>query len=321
MARSDLLAGQAVEPVPVTTVRRRSSPTRRREAIAGWLFTLPWVVSLLVFTAFPVIASGYFSFTDYNVVQAPKWVGLDNYKTMFTEDPAFWTAVRNSAYFALISVPVGLVGSFALALLLNMSAKGIGAYRTIFYLPVLAPPVAGTIVFMLMFSPQTGLVNSVLGSVGLPTPGWLQDPTWSKPTLVIMGLWALGGSALIFLAGLKEVPQQLLEAASIDGAGAWRRFRHVTIPLMSPVILFNLVMGVIGSFQVFTSAFVVGGTSGAPLDSTLMYVVVIYRNAFRYFKMGYASAMSVVLFIAVVLVTLLIFWTSRRWVFYESQDQ
>ena len=294
---------------------------RRREAVAGLVFTLPWILSLVVFTAYPVLASVFYSFTEYNIVQPPEWVGLENYRTMLTNDPAFWISVRNSAYYALISVPVGLVASLVLALILNLSAKGIGFYRTLFYLPVLAPPVVSTIVFMLLFSPDSGLVNTVLRAVGLPTPGWLTDPSWSKPTLIILSLWALGASTLIFLAGLKEVPQSLLESAQIDGANAWQRLVHVTIPLLSPVILFNLVMGVISSFQVFTSAFIAGGTAGEPLDSTLMYVVLIYRNAFRYFAMGYASALSVVLFLSVLLVTLLIFWSSRRWVFYAGRDE
>lgn len=299
---------------------RTRSPLRRREAVAGLLFTAPWIVSLLLFTAYPVLASGYFSFTEYNVIQPPEWTGLENYRSML-EDPAVGIAVRNSFYYALISVPVSLVASLVLALILNLGARGIGFYRTLFYLPTLAPPVVGVIVFMLMFSPANGLVNELLRAVGLPTPGWLSDPAWSKPTLIIMSLWGLGASALIFLAGLQEIPKSLLEAAEIDGAGIWARFRHITIPLLSPVILFNLVMGVIGSFQVFTSAFVVGGTEGGPLDSTLMYVVLIYRSAFRYFQMGYASALSVMLFLAVATLTAIIFLLSKRWVFYAGRDK
>jgi multiple sugar transport system permease protein len=299
---------------------RTRSPLRRREAIAGLLFTAPWILSLLLFTAYPVLASGYFSFTEYNVIQPPEWIGLENYRSML-DDQAVGIAVRNSFYYALISVPVSLVASLVLALILNLGARGIGFYRTLFYLPTLAPPVVGVIVFMLMFSPANGLVNELLHAIGLPTPGWLSDPAWSKPTLIIMSLWGLGASALIFLAGLQEIPKSLLEAAQIDGAGIWARFRHITIPLLSPVILFNLVMGVIGSFQVFTSAFVVGGTEGGPLDSTLMYVVLIYRSAFRYFEMGYASALSVMLFLAVAVLTAIIFLFSKRWVFYAGRDK
>jgi multiple sugar transport system permease protein len=296
----------------------RMSPLRRREAIAGFLFVAPWVISLLIFTAYPVIAALYLSFTDYNIVEPPKWIGFENYLKMFTEDPSFWKAVGNSAYYALISVPLGLLSSLALALILNMRARGIGVYRTIFYLPTLVPPVASTIIFVLLMNPQNGLLNVLLGSFGLPKPGWLTDPNWSKPALIIMSLWVVGAGALIFLAGLKEIPQSLLDAAAIDGAGAWQQFRYITIPLLTPVILFNLVMGVIGSFQVFTQALVIGGTTGKPLESTLMFMVIIYRNAFAYFAMGYASALAVVLFLAILIITLAIFRSSSAWVYYEG---
>ncbi|ACZ43037.1 binding-protein-dependent transport systems inner membrane component [Thermobaculum terrenum ATCC BAA-798] len=303
-------------------LRHRSySPLRRREAYAGLLFVLPWIASLLVFTSYPIIAAFYFSFTRYNIIEPPKWVGLENYRTMFSNDPYFWISVKNSLYYALVSVPLSLVIALLLALLLNANTRFIGMYRTLFYLPALVPPVAGTIVFILMFSPEGGLLNSLLRMVGLPEVGWLTDPRWSKPALIILSLWGVGTSALIFLAGLKEVPRVLLEAAEIDGAGAWQKFRHVTVPLLSPVILFNLVMGVIYSFQVFTPAFVIGGTTGEPLDSTLMFMVLIYRNAFRYFSMGYASALAVILFLAVLFVTLVIFRSARVWVYYEGGER
>ena len=295
----------------------RLSPALR-EAAAGYLFVLPWLFSLFVFTAYPVLASLFFSFTEYNVLQPPRWVGIDNYTRMFTNDASYLIGIENSAYYALISVPVGLVFSLAIAVLLNMNVKGMGAYRTLIYLPSLAPPVAGAMIFMLLFNPGGGLVNTVLRALGLPTPGWFLDAHWSKPTLIVMNLWGIGSSALIFLAGLKEVPRTLLEAAEIDGADTWRRFWSITIPFISPIILFNLVMGVIGSFQVFTSAFIVGGTRGEPLESTLFYMTVIYRNAFRYFAMGYASAAAIVLFLAILIVTMIIFWTSGRWVYYEG---
>ncbi len=301
--------------------RGRMSRARRREALTGFSFVLPWLLSLLVFTSYPVIAAFYFSFTDYNIIRPPRWLGTQNYRTMFADDPYFWTAVWNSAYYALISVPLSLVLALALALILNLNAKGIGVYRTIYYLPVLVPPVVGTIIFILMFSPDSGLINTLLQSAGLPAIGWLTDPTWSKPALIILSLWAVGSATLIFLAGLKEVPQTLLEAAAIDGAGPWQRFRHVIMPLLSPVILFNLVMGIIYSFQVFTPAFVIGGTTGEPLDSTLMFMLHIYRHAFRYFAMGYASALAVVLFLAVLAVTMLIIRSARIWVYYEGAER
>lgn len=299
----------------------RMSPLRRREARAGLLFLAPWLVGLLVFNIYPLLATVYLSFTDYAVVTSPEWVGLNNYTEMFTTDPSFWPAVRNSLYYALLSVPVGLVASLVLALVLNMRAAGIGLYRTLFYLPSVVPPVVSTIVFIIMLEPTAGVVNTILRSVGLPAPAWFADPVWAKPGLIILSLWGIGASTMIFLAGLQDVPQELLEAAEIDGAGAWQKLHHVTLPLLTPVTLFNLVMGIIYSFQVFTQALVIGGTTGKPLESTLMFMVLIYRSAFRYFKMGYASALSIVLFVVVLGVTLLIFRTSQWWVFYVSDDR
>jgi multiple sugar transport system permease protein len=294
---------------------------RRREARIGLLFVLPWLLSLLIFTTYPVLAAFYLSLTDYNVVQPPTWVGLQNYSTMLTADPAFWISVKNTAFYTLLAVPLGLAGSLALALLLNLRVRGLGVYRTLVYLPALTPPVVSTIIFIGMFDSEGGLINVILQLVGLPALGWLNDPTWAKPALVMMSLWGLGAGALIFLAGLQEIPQALLEAAAIDGAGPWLRFRYITLPLLTPVILFNLVVGVIGSFHVFTPALVSGGTTGKPLESTLMLMVHIYRNAFRYFAMGYASALAVVLLLAVLMATWAIFRSSRVWLYEVGDDR
>jgi multiple sugar transport system permease protein len=298
--------------------RPAASRLRRQETRAGLIFILPWLIALLVFTAYPTIATFYLSFTEYNIVQPPSWIGLDNYQTIFSEDPAFWTAVRNSAIYALVSVPLKLVIAFGLALLLNLGVRGIGVYRTIFYLPTLVPPIAATIIFILLFSPGGGPINTIIGWFGLRAPDWLNDPHWALPALIVLGIWPLGVETLAFLAGLKEIPQDLLDAAAVDGAEGWQRLRHVIIPLISPVILFNLVIGVIYSFQVFTQALVIGGTNGEPLESTLMFLVLIYRDAFRYFSMGYAAALSVILFATVLLLTLLIFRSARSWVHYEG---
>ncbi len=297
-----------------------STPLQRRQAIAGLVFILPWILSLLAFTTYPVLATLYLSFTHYTVINPPEWIGLQNYQTMFQQDPVFWLAVKNSAIYSLVSVPLKLVLAFFLALMLNQSVRGIGIYRTLMYLPALVPPVAASIVFILLFTPNAGPVNLILSGVGLRPPSWLDDPNWSKPVLIILSLWPLGVETLAFLAGLKEIPQDLLDSASLDGAGFWQRLRSVVIPLLTPVILFNLVIGVIYSFQVFTQAVVVGGMEGEPLESTLMYVVLIYRNAFRYFSMGYAAALSVVLFVFVLALTLLIFRSSRWWVHYEGGE-
>ncbi len=294
---------------------------RRREAWAGVLFVLPCVLGLIIFTAYPVLASVYLSFTDYNIIQPPHWVGLQNYVTMFTSDNDFWTGVGNSAYYALISVPLGLIISLLLALTLNLRARGVGVYRALFYLPALAPPVVSTIIFVMLLDPNNGLVNVLLRGIGLPTPGWFVDPAWSKPALIMLSLWGAGTATIIFLAGLQEVPQSLLEAAVIDGAGPWQRLWNVILPLLSPVVLFNLVMGVISSFQVFDQAITIGGNNGDPLGSTLMFMILIYRSAFQYFQMGYASALSMALFLVVVSITAVIFRTSRAWVYYEGEQR
>lgn len=304
--------------VAIALPNRSKGALERREARAGFLFVLPWLVALIIFTAYPVLGTLSLSFTDYNIIEPPTWVGLDNFRRMFSEDPAFWTAVRNSTYFAIVSVPLRLVLALMLAMLLNTGVRGIGLYRVIFYLPALVPPVAATIVFMLMFNLDTGPINVLLSGFGLDPPDWLRDPRWAMPALIILSLWPLGVEVLVFLAGLKEIPQDVLDAAAIDGASGWQRLIGVTLPLLSPVILFNLVIGIIFSFQVFVPAIVMGGTTGEPLESTLVYMVLIYRNAFRYFSMGYAAAQSLVLFAAVALLTLLIFRTARRWVHYEG---
>jgi multiple sugar transport system permease protein len=301
--------------------RKPVSKMKRNEAIAGLVFVLPWIISLLVFTLYPVIASFYYSFTQYSIIQEPKWIGLENYVTMFTSDPAFPVSVYNSAYYAFLAVPLGLLSSLGLALLLNMRVRFIGGYRTLFYMASLTPPVAATIIFVIMFQPRGGLINGILGFFGIQGPAWFTDPDWAKAGLIILSLWGVGASSLIFLAGLKDIPYELIEAASIDGANAWTRFWRITIPLLTPIILYNLVTGIIASFQVFTAALVIGGTTGRPQESLLMYFVHLYRNAFRYFNMGYASAMAVVLFIFVLIITIVIFKSTNRWVFYETEQK
>jgi multiple sugar transport system permease protein len=293
---------------------------RARENINGYLFVAPWIIALLVFTAYPMIASFYFSMTEYNIISPPKWIGLQNFNTMFNTDPLFWKSVGNTTYYVLLSVPLGLAVGLVLALLLNQKIKGIGFYRTAFYLPGLVPAVASTLLWMVLLDPALGLVNQGLGLFGIEKLGWLRSAAWSKPALIIMALWGgSGGSMLIFLAALKEIPQSLMEAAEMDGANVWQRFINVTIPMISPTIFFNLVMGIIGSFQVFASAFVSSsGSTAGPLNSVLMYMLLLYRNAFRYFNMGYASAMALVMFIVLVLITLALIRSSNAWVYYEA---
>jgi multiple sugar transport system permease protein len=301
---------------------------RTRNNIKGYLFVLPWLFSLLVFTAYPIIASFYFSFTDYNILNPPKWIGLNNFQIMFSKDPLYYKAVWNTLYFTVLSVPLQLIVALLLALLLNTKVRGIGIYRTAFYLPTLMPVVAAALLWFVILDPRLGLLNLGLETIGLPKLGWLRSSVWSKPSLILMSLWiGTGIPMLIFLAGLKDIPQSLIEAATIDGANAWNRLRHVTLPLLTPALFFNLFIGLINSFQVFTLAFVASGagSSGSsppqtygPLNSLLVYMIHVYRSGFRFFDMGYASAMAVILFIALVLVTFVVARSSSLWVYYEA---
>ena len=301
---------------------------RARSSLYAYAFVSPWIISLLVFTAYPVLASFYFSMTKYTILTPPEWVGLDNFQTMFTKDPLYWKSVWNTVYYTAFSVPLGLVVALILALLLNQSTRGIGIYRTVFYLPSLMPAVAGVLLWMVLLDPRLGLVNAALRALGLPAPGWLRSATWSKPGLILMSIWSGSGPAmLIFLAGLKEIPSSLIDAAMIDGANAWQRFRHVVLPLLTPTIFFNLIIGVINSFQVFTTALIAASEGGSgsggsgvagPLNSLLMYMLLLYRNAFRFYSMGYASAMALVMFLVLVLITLALVRSSSYWVFYQA---
>ena len=321
---------QATQPTNTITTKRKPLLSKQlRNDLRAYAFVLPWLIGLLVFIAYPMVASFYFSFTKYNILEPPKWVGLSNFTRMFTSDPQFWTATGNTIYYALISVPLSLAVALGLALLLNRSNNGIGFYRTIFYLPSLVPAIATTLIWMLLLDARLGLVNVLLSSLGVPRIGWFQSAAWSKPGLILMTLWTGTGSAmLIFLAGLKEVPKPLLEAAMIDGANSWQRLRHVTIPLLTPTIFFNLIMGIISSFQIFTPVFVALGAveqSGVggmgPLNSLLMYMLHLYRFAFRFFEMGYASAMATLMFIVLILLTLLVVRSSNYWVHYEGSKR
>jgi multiple sugar transport system permease protein len=299
---------------------------KMRQNVTAYLFILPWLISLLVLSAYPILSAFYLSATDYTIMNTPTWVGLRQYVDMFTKDPLYWKSVYNSFYYAILAVPLQLMVALALALLLNMKAKGVGIFRTIYYLPSLVPVVAATIMWIFLFDPRSGVVNAGLNLIGLPSLGWLKSAAWSKPALILMSLWgATGWQMLIFLASLKEIPKVYYEAAMVDGASSWQRLLKITFPLVTPALLFNLVMGVIESFQVFSSAYVAtagsGGSytsSGGPLNSLLVYLLLLYRYGFRYFQMGYASAMSVVLFLALVIITFLLFKFSGKWVFYEG---
>lgn len=296
---------------------RGLSPLRRREELIGYLFASPIIVGLLVFAAYPFLASIYYSLNDYNVIQPPYWTGLQNYQSLLS-DPLFWLSLANTAIYSAVSIPLGLVFGLGLALLLRQKLRSIGFFRALVYLPSIVPTVAGTILWLWILNPQYGVIDNALGALGITGPDWINDPVWTKPALILMSLWGVGPTAIIFLAGLQDIPESLYEAAEIDGAGRLASFRHVTLPLVTPTLFFNLILGIIGALQVFNQPFIFGGNGGGPENSILMYVVYIYQTAFRDFQMGYASALALVLFVVILALTLLVMWSSRRWVYYEG---
>ena len=275
---------------------------------------------MTLFVAIPLILTFYIAQTKFQIIGAPKWVGMQNYEALWT-DPAFWTSARNTLVFAVISVPLKLIIALGLALLLNRATALSGFYRTVFYLPFLMPAVAGSVVFMLLLTPNAGPVNLVLEALGFNPPDWLLDPNAALWTLIMLSLWPLGVETLVFLGGLQNIPKEVSEAADLDSPRGWHKLVWITLPLITPMVLFNLVIGIIYSFQIFTQAIVIGGTTGAPAESTLMYMVVLYRAAFRYFNVGLAAAMATVLFVVVLILTLLIFRTARSWVHYEGGER
>lgn len=297
--------------------RTRRGGQERRNLRNGLLFASPWIFGFLVFTLYPIAASLYYSFCAYSGLSAPRWIGLENYREMFLADDVFWKALWNTVYMVVIALPLGLASALGLAILLNQKVRGINVYRTIYYLPSLVPTVAASILWLWLFNPEIGLINTLLAHVGVSGPAWLGDPAWSKPALVLMGVWGAGGGVIIYLAGLQDVPASLYEAASLDGAGAWSRFWNVTLPMISPVIFFNLIMGIIGMFQYFTQAYVM--TGGGPQDSTMFYALRLFGSAFVDWRMGYASAMAWVLFAVTLLCSLVAMRTSARWVYYGGE--
>jgi multiple sugar transport system permease protein len=297
------------------TASRRGMTARTREAIWGFVFIAPWIIGFLVFSLFPILSVFYLGFTKYNVLQPPRWIGLDNYIEMFTADRLYYTSLYNTLYYIGFRVPSWIVIGLTLAILLNRQTPGISVYRTVFYLPTIIPLVASSMIWLWMLNPQFGFLNTFLREFGIVAPNWLRDPVWAKPAIVILGIWQLGQTMMIFLAGLQEIPPQLYEAAKIDGANRFQQLFVITVPMMTPTIYFNVVMGIIASFQVFGSAFIM--TGGGPVNSTLFYVLYIYRHGFEFLDMGYASAMSVILFLLILALTILIVLTSDRWVRYE----
>lgn len=285
------------------------------EARDGYLFILPWILGFIIFTAGPMLASLYISFTRWEIVTPSVWVGGAQYVKLFNDD-RFWLSLYNTSYYVFIGVPLHLFFALLAALAVNMNLRGIHFFRTAYYVPSLTPVVANSILWVWIFHPEWGLANAFLEWIGLEGLYWLQDPRLAKPALIVMSFWSIGGQMLILLAGLKGIPLELYEAASIDGANWWSRFWRITLPLLTPALFFNLIIAIIGAFQVFTQAYIM--TEGGPNYSTLFYLLYLFRAAFENFRMGYASAMAWVLFVIVLTFTALQFILSDRWVFYEG---
>ena len=324
---------EAVAAAPATDRRRarRRAAWRRRRTVL--LLMAPWLAGFSLFFGYPLVMSGYLSLTHYDLLSPPRWVGLANYRYLFETDQQVWPAVRNTLWIIAVLVPLQVISAFGIALMLSRAKQGAGFFRTVFYLPALAPPVAATLAFVYILNPANGPINILLSKVGIEGPLWFQDPSWSKPSLALLGMWGVGNTMIIFLAAILDVPKHLYESAELDGAGPLQRLRWVTIPSVSPVILFSVVIGVIQGLQYFTQAFVAANVAsgqasqagdqtvnnlGYPQGSTLFYPVLLYQHGFRYFNMGYASALANLLLVVAFSITLLIVVNSRRWVHYQG---
>lgn len=294
---------------------------RRREMLAGYVFISPWIVGYLALQLGPVLASLLLSLTAYNIVEPPQFVGTRNYVTAFTNDDLFWPSLRRSLYYVALDVPVGILLSLLLALLLNQRLRGTNLFRTLFFLPSVTPTVAAIFFWVWIMQPDWGLLNWTLSLVGVRGPAWLGSIEWAIPSLVTIDLWtAVGGTRMvIFLAGLQGIPRELYEAAAIDGAGAWRRFRHVTLPMLTPTIFFVTVLTVIFALRVFTSAYI--ATGGGPAYATWFYTFHLFKQAFQFFSMGYASALGWILMVVLLAFTFVQFRLQSRWVHYEGERQ
>jgi multiple sugar transport system permease protein len=287
----------------------------------GYLFILPWLIGMIWFDAIPFVTNLYIGATDYSVgsVEQASWVGLQNYVDLFTKDELFLKSLSNTVYYIVLSVPLTLLLAFTIALLLNTRIRFMTLFRTAYYIPSVIPVVAASVMFLWIFNARAGAVNQVLSMFGVAPIRWLTSPDFVKITLVIVSLWGFGAQMVIFLAALQGIPEHLYEAVAIDGGGLGARLRYVTLPLMTPTIFFNMLVGLISSFQVFASAYIILGPNGGPLQSGLFYMMHTYNNAFRYFQMGYAAAMSFILFLIILVFTLMLIWTSKRWVYYGDE--
>jgi multiple sugar transport system permease protein len=302
-----------------TTAPRQSIWSRIWQNDApGYLFLLPWFIGFFGLTIGPIISSFYLSFTDFDLLTSPDWVGADNYIRMFTNDPKFWASMRVTMFFVLFSVPLKLAFALAVAMLLNRGIRGLPLYRALFYLPsLLGASVAIAILWRQIFAGD-GLVNKLLALVGIQGPSWISHPSYSLWTLIILSIWQFGSPMIIFLAGLRQIPQDMYEAASLDGASKWRQFVKITLPLLTPVVFFNAIIQTIEAFKSFTPAFIISGGTGNPINSTLFYTLYLYQEAFGFFRMGYASALAWVLLALVAVFTAFSFFTSKYWVHYDD---
>lgn len=311
-------SAQMIEPRVMQPRRFRRWPHVRRREWLGLLYIAPWLIGFLIFIVYPFVWSIQLSFMEWKGIGTPKYIGLENYVNLFTDDEPFLISIRNTLVYTAIHVPGVMILAFLVALLLNENARFMPLFRTLFYLPSVTSGVATVVLWVWILHP-TGLLNRGLALFGIDGPNWFGSTTWALPGLILMSLWNIGGDMVIYLAGLQGVPKQLYDAAEIDGANAWQRVRYVTLPMMTPSIFLTLILGIIGSFQVFTAALV--ATEGGPGYSTLFVLLHIYYNAFRYFRMGYASALAWVLFVIIMVFTIIQFWLANRWVYYEGEQR
>ena len=291
---------------------------KRRSLFLGLLFISPWLIGFLLFTVYPLLSSFYYSFTRYDLLNPPNFIGLRNYVQIFSEDPHFGTAVYNTVYYVGLGAPLAVAGAFLMASLLNTDIRGRSLFRAIFFFPAVVPAIVTAMVWMFLLNVQYGAINATLQGLGLSVIPFLSRPELAKPSLILIGMWAQGNAIVIFLASLQDVPRSLYEAATVDGAGGWHKFRHITIPMCTPVILFNLIMGFIGGFQNFTLPWLL--TGGGPNQATEFYSLFLYRNAFLYLRMGKASALGWILFVVIVAFTVALWKSSARWVYYAGSE-
>ena len=297
--------------------KRQMSSRERRSLIQGLLFVSPWIIGFLLFTVYPLIYSLYISFTRYDLIGAPRYIGLANYTELFFDDPVFWQVMGNTLFYVFLSVPFALAFAFCIANLLNSKIVGRSFFRAIMYIPAIVPAVCTAMVWLFLLNIQYGAVNGILQSLGLPAIPFLSNPALAKPSLIMVAIWATGNAVVVFLAGLQDVPRSLYEAAIVDGANGWQQFWNVTIPLSTPVILYNMIIGFIAAFQEFTLPQLL--TNGGPANATLLYSVYLYRNAFTYLRMGKASALAWILFLLILVYSAVLFKSSARWVFYGGE--